>query len=1489
MFFLVPSSVIAAGVPTTLSFQGRLSDASGNLLGGSGTSYFFKFSIWDNPTVGNGSRLWPASAPGTFSTQVKSGVFNVNIGDVANGYPDALNYNFNTNSTVYLQVEVSSDGVTFQTLAPRQLVTAAAFAQIAGAVSGTGQSSFGTTTPVGSSIVSVMPTSTNTIGETIRAVAGQVADLFDIQNSAGNNLFSVAANGSTTIGNLGSGLVFANASGTLASLPTGTSGMFLEASSTSPSGFAWAFASTSGVGSVAWGAITGNITDQTDLANALNAKLSTTSAAATYVSFPYASSTFPTFAYASSTFMPLASSSLFYPASNPSGFISLSSASSSFVSFPYASSTFYPASNPAGYIVSGALTPYTTLSYASATFATYSFLAGNYPNFAYGSSTYQLKVSNPVTGTGTPQGIAYFTATGTIASLATGTSGMFLEASSTSPSGYDWAFASSSSATVSWGAITGTLSSQTDLQNALNALVPYGYASTTFGNFAYNSSTFATIANYPTYAYASTTFARASTTVVGGSVVGGTPGGIMFVNASGNLAQDPSNFNYDPTTQKLTVHGGIDPIFFLASDASGSAAYYEAAAGQNAATSGTSTGRIRYNATAKQLEMSAAGGAYVAIGTLSGTSTAGFVPYWTGTTTLATSSLYYATSTGFIGIGTTTPGTALSVAGTTTTNGLTISNLANAVLAVDAAGNVVATTSVSGGGVSNTYASSTFATYTYATNTFSTYGYNTSTFPTFSYASNTFATIAGTVTNTYASSTFVNYGYATNTFLTIANAASTYVPFTYATNTFATYTYATNTFSTYGYNTSTFPTFAYATSTYQPMTNLGDTIYGGTGGVATVLPGNTDTVQKFLSQTGDGVNSAAPSWQVFPTQSTLAYYMQNTTSDISGYWEQLVVPQVGKTTFSTAGLATGTTTLRIWATDPGFPGLSFIPAGQFGFHVHAARTAGNRTANVFAEIWEVSATGTDIAKIGTTESTAIDGGLTGTETQYDLYFALPTTYVMQSTSSRLATKVFAVTSGGGTAPTVTLYYGDGADTRTTLPTNAANATNFVPYSGATSDLNLGAHNFSVDNNTLFVNATNNRVGIGTTSPSSALGVVGTTTTSGLTIANLSGSLLAVDSSGNVISTTTASALTGYVTNTYASSTFPSFTYASNTFATIANYPTYTYASSTFPTFAYGTSTYLSQVSAASTYVPFTYSSSTFPSFSYASSAYALAGNTPTFSYASSTFVNFGYASSTFQPIGSYVTNSYASSTFPSFTYASATYATSAALANYVPYTGATTNVNLGNNQLTVSGTSTLATTTISNLTLGNATNSILATDVNGKVIATSTASFLAGFVTNSYASSTFPSFTYASSTFASTSFVVNNFPTFTYASNTFATVAGTVTNSYASSTFVNFTYATNTFLTIANAASTYQPIGSYVTNTYASSTFPTFTYATSTFVPFGYATNTFATYTYATNTFSTYGYNTSTFPTFAYASSTFASTSFVTGNYVPYTGATSDV
>ncbi|MBX4187210.1 MAG: hypothetical protein KW802_03080, partial [Candidatus Doudnabacteria bacterium] len=129
--FILPYISLAAA-PTVISYQGRLTNASGVLQNG---SFDFRFSIWDDPTPPGGAQLWPALTPGTTTLTVTDGVFNVNIG--GSGFPDTLTYDFNTNSTVYLQVEVfNTISSLWETLSPRQQITSSGYAINANTLAG---------------------------------------------------------------------------------------------------------------------------------------------------------------------------------------------------------------------------------------------------------------------------------------------------------------------------------------------------------------------------------------------------------------------------------------------------------------------------------------------------------------------------------------------------------------------------------------------------------------------------------------------------------------------------------------------------------------------------------------------------------------------------------------------------------------------------------------------------------------------------------------------------------------------------------------------------------------------------------------------------------------------------------------------------------------------------------------------------------------------------------------------------------------------------------------------------------------------------------------------------------------------------------------------------------------------------------------------------------------------------------------------------------
>jgi len=205
VLFLFAPNVFAAAPPQILHFQGRLTDSNGDLLGGSsGTTHYFRFSIHDASSSGN--QLWPFgnATPCTHSLTVTEGVFVAGIGDTTE-CGDVLDYDFSSNDNIYLEVRVSSDNVDFEELTPRQRIVGAAFAQLASAVVATSSPSvrttFGTSTPIGNSTVTIEATSTNAIPLSIRAATGQTANLFQIQNATTADLFSVGSGGLITFVN----------------------------------------------------------------------------------------------------------------------------------------------------------------------------------------------------------------------------------------------------------------------------------------------------------------------------------------------------------------------------------------------------------------------------------------------------------------------------------------------------------------------------------------------------------------------------------------------------------------------------------------------------------------------------------------------------------------------------------------------------------------------------------------------------------------------------------------------------------------------------------------------------------------------------------------------------------------------------------------------------------------------------------------------------------------------------------------------------------------------------------------------------------------------------------------------------------------------------------------------------------------------------------------------------------------------------------------
>ncbi len=202
------AGLAATGVPKILSHQGRLLDSGGNLLGGAGTQYCFKFSFFDNATVGLGTQLWPAGAPSTMTVAVKNGVYNIGIGDVAAG-GDPLTFDFQSTDTTFLNIQVAAkvgatcapgDGAeVFENLSPRQPVYASGYSINSDTVDG-----FHAAQAATGSQVAALTGGSLVLGDVNPQINVTGANTLTLQGGAGTGdvQFFSAANKLTSAGNL---------------------------------------------------------------------------------------------------------------------------------------------------------------------------------------------------------------------------------------------------------------------------------------------------------------------------------------------------------------------------------------------------------------------------------------------------------------------------------------------------------------------------------------------------------------------------------------------------------------------------------------------------------------------------------------------------------------------------------------------------------------------------------------------------------------------------------------------------------------------------------------------------------------------------------------------------------------------------------------------------------------------------------------------------------------------------------------------------------------------------------------------------------------------------------------------------------------------------------------------------------------------------------------------------------------------------------------
>lgn len=162
-----------------------------------------------------------------------------------------------------------------------------------------------------------------------------------------------------------------------------------------------------------------------------------------------------------------------------------------------------------------------------------------------------------------------------------------------------------------------------------------------------------------------------------------------------------------------------------------------------------------------------------------------------------------------------------------------------------------------------------------------------------------------------------------------------------------------------------------------PMTSLGDMIYGDVGGTPSRFPGNPSTTREFLSETGDGVNGAEPVW-VQPTEGDLSLSNVNTNNATTlrhGFLPQLSnVPTQflnGQGVFTTvsAGAAAGyfsqsftnQTSVNVVHNLNGYPEVQILDNSK---NVMVPLSIVHNSVNDFTVNFSVSSSGTILLTLG---------------------------------------------------------------------------------------------------------------------------------------------------------------------------------------------------------------------------------------------------------------------------------------------------------------------------------------------------------------------------------------------------------------------------------------------------------------------------------------------------------------------------------------------
>lgn len=321
------------------------------------------------------------------------------------------------------------------------------------------------------------------------------------------------------------------------------------------------------------------------------------------------------------------------------------------------------------------------------------------------------------------------------------------------------------------------------------------------------------------------------------------------------------------------------------------------------------------------------------------------------------------------------------------------------------------------------------------------------------------------------------------------------------------------------------------TLTMAPNANIAMSV-AGTSNVV-VFANDGITVQGNVQATyfkGDGslLTGIAPTVQV--------YEFANIASGVSTYltaqWLADYTPAALATTSVT--VSTTPTIIQSFITEAGYPNITVLPVGTIAIHIDITKASGNRIYMVYAAIYKRTTGGTEtlIATTGNSDPTSVN-----TLTSHDLtaYISAPVTL---NATDRIVTKIYG--SVNSSTASLTLSFDDNTSCGIQLPALPASASQFIPYTGATANVDLGTKTITANKfigsgaNLTNLSAANVSGTVANSTYATSAGTAATVTTAAQPNITSLGTLTSLNVSGN-ITVSNKQAVNGPAFSAYANS------------------------------------------------------------------------------------------------------------------------------------------------------------------------------------------------------------------------------------------------------------------------------------------------------------------------------------------------------------------